>query len=380
MRRVAARQLWTPAGLAGPGAVVLDGTHAIVDIQPVCASDDVLDGILMPGWVNAHAHLELSHHRRPVGRPGLGSPGWVSALMAADVAEVDSAVLLAARRARACGTAFIIDVSNSGTTAEAITSARLRGTVQHELIGVAEARWGPALNRSPTGTPSVRVRPTAHAPISCSPDLLKRALGTSGPPATLHCDEDPADAALLAHRQGPWVPFHDGIAERAPHPWRNGLGTARSGVDLLDQLGLLPGLGLVHLTAATPADLDRVADTGAIAVLCPRSNMHITGQLPDLPGMVARNIPLALGTDSLASPPSLDLLAEAAVLHAAFPEVPPEVLVRALTSGTLLPHHPSAGQLAIGHRPDVLLVECPADPLPLHRLLDGTRWPRRWLT
>jgi len=364
----------------GATAVVLDADHTIVDIQPVSPQDDLLDGILMPGWVNAHTHIELSHHREPVGPPRLGSPGWVGALLAAGVPKHEDSALLAARRARASGTAFVIDVSNTGTTAPALTAARLRGTVQHELIGVTEARWAPALDATPEGTPLVQVRPTAHAPISCSPDLLTRALLAPGPPATIHCDEDAADSILLAHREGSWIAFHEAIAERAPHPWRDGLGVASSGVALLDQLGLLTGLGLVHLTAATPADLNRIARTGATAVLCPRSNLHITGQLPDLPGMVARGIPIALGTDSLASTPSLDLLAEAAVLHAAFPEVAPAVLVRALTSGTLLPHHPCAGQLAVGHRPDVLLVECPDDPAPLHRLLDGTRWPRRWLT
>jgi len=383
LRRVAARHLWTPdAGLTGARALVLDADHTLVDIAEVTPQDDVLDGILMPGWVNCHAHLELSHHRKPVGRRGLGSPGWVGALFAANVPPRPDAALLAARRARASGTAFLIDVSNSGDTAEAMSAARLRGTVQHELIGTTEARWSPGLSNPPTGKPEVPVRPTAHAPISCAPELLRQALSHPGPPPTIHCDEDSADAELLAHRQGPWTAFHEAIARRADHPWRTALGTASSGVALLDQLALLShvDIGLVHLTHAGPEDLDRLAHSRATAVLCPRSNQHITGRLPDLPGMIARGIPIALGTDSLASTPDLDLLAEAAVLHAAFPQVDPTVLVRALCNGGLLPHHPSAGELAVGQRPDVLLVELPEDAHPLHRLLDGTRWPRRWLT
>lgn len=379
-RRVAARHLWTPTGLTGAAAVVLDAGHTIVDIAEVRAHETVLDGILMPGWVNAHTHLELSHHTTPAGARGLGSPGWVAAMLAAQIDRPPDSAQLAARRARSFGTAFLIDVSNGGDTASIMTAARLRGTVQHELIGLTESRWAAALSQTPTGTTAVTVRPTAHALISCSPDLLRAALSQPGPPATILCDEDHSDASLLAHRNGPWVGFHEAIAARAHHPWRDALGRAASGVELLEQLGLLSDLGLVHLTAARDEDLDRVARAGATAVLCPRSNQHITDRLPDLPGMVSRGIPVALGTDSKASSPDLDLLAEAAVLHKAFPEVDPAVLVGALVCNTLLPHHPSAGRLTIGQRPDVLLVEVPDGPNLLHRLLDGTRWPRRWLT
>lgn len=384
--RVAARQVWTPFGLKDRLAVVLDASDRIVAVGEALPEDDVLDGILMPGLVNAHGHLELSHHARPVGAPGLGSPGWVGALFRSAAEPDDFSAVRGARAARATGTAFFIDTSNGGQTARAMEAARLRGTVQVEVLGLTEDRWRPALAAAEraTGAKGVTCRPTAHAPISCAPDLLQAALVPTGVPVTVHCDEDAADAALLARREGPWADFHRHLASvRADHPWQTAAGTAGSGVELLQSLDLLRrDVGLVHLTAARPSDLDLVALGRCTAVLCPRSNHHITGQLPDVPGMVARGIPLAIGTDSRASTPDLDLLAEAAVLRAAFPDLPVETWLHALTSGgaRLLPGPPLAGRIDLGARPDLLLVEVPAGPDALHRLLDGTRWPRRWLT
>jgi cytosine/adenosine deaminase-related metal-dependent hydrolase len=384
--RLSARHVWTPSGLKDDVTVVLDAEHRILSVERAAPGDHILDGLLLPGLVNAHGHLELSHHRRPVGARGLGSPGWVGALYGAvDQADAFTAER-GARSARANGAAFFIDTSNSGTTAPAMATARLRGTVQVECIGLGAERWQPVLDGLgglPTA-PGVVLRPTAHAPISCSPELLGAALAPGAAPVTVHCDEDAADALLLADRTGPWRAFHERIAAMRPgHDWQTALGQARSGVDLLRRLGLLaPHVGLVHLTAATPADLDAVAAAGCTAVLCPRSNRHITGRLPDVPGMVARGIPLALGTDSRGSSPDLDLLAEAAVLRAAFPELPAETWLHAMTLGgaRLLAVPEDAGRIAPGARPDLLHIDLPGGPGLLDRLLDGTRWPRRWLT
>ena len=94
---------------------------------------------------------------------------------------------------------------------------------------------------------------------------------------------------------------------------------ARSAVD-----AVAPWLGpetlVVHAVDLDDEDLAALRRSGATVVLCPRSNRHISGRLPDLPRLLAAGIPLAVGTDSLASSPSLSPLEELAVLHAAFPD------------------------------------------------------------
>jgi len=159
--------------------------------------------------------------------------------------------------------------------------------------------------------------------------------------------------------------------------WAALLPEGSCGVDALSRLDLLSEkVALVHLTA-TP-DLDPIARAGASAILCPRSNLHITGRLPDVPGMLARGIPLAIGTDSLASAPDLDLLAEAAVLARAFPHLPEDLWLTALTTGGAALTGQDLGRIAVGSRPGLLHVDVLGDD-PLAALLSGRSWPRRWI-
>ncbi len=99
--------------------------------------------------------------------------------------------------------------------------------------------------------------------------------------------------------------------------------------------------------------------------LCPRSNLHISGRLPDLPRLLAAGIPLAVGTDSLASSPSLSPLEELAVLRLAFPGVDASRLLALAWAGAAV-GAPEVGRLAAGTAPGVLLAPLggarPGDP------------------
>jgi cytosine/adenosine deaminase-related metal-dependent hydrolase len=103
-------------------------------------------------------------------------------------------------------------------------------------------------------------------------------------------------------------------------------------------------------------------------VLCPRSNLHIEVLLPPLPQLLAAGVRPALGTDSLASSPSLDVLDEARALLARFPRVAPRVLLAMATSfgAEALGLGERVGRLVPGLSPGVVAFEhtgaAPADP------------------
>lgn len=331
-----------------------------------------VDGIVLPGLVNAHTHLEVGPVPRPAER---GFLPWLKGLQAAGGAYtgVDPERFLVPARTRAAqahaaGTAMIGDISNTGLTATVIRQAGMTGVCFHERIGI-DVPSHPVL---PDTTP------VPHAVYSTHPDWIASTPGSApalGGPWTVHLDEDPVEAEFL-REEGPWPGILkafgrnlDGFAY--PH---------RSPVAYLDQLGVLATLGeraiLVHCVCTGPDDLDTIAARNATVCLCVRSNLWIGGRLPDVHGMVDRGIRLIVGTDSLASSPDLDVLAELAAIRRAFPSLAPELLLRMATSSGRDALALAGDDLRPTPAPPLLLVHGPDD---LDELLNGTAWPRRWL-
>ncbi|HJN76464.1 MAG TPA: amidohydrolase family protein [Myxococcota bacterium] len=362
MRRLHLAHALLPEGLRRNVSLTLDEEGTVLEVGRA-EEALALDGLALPGLVNAHAHIELS------GTLVHGSSliEWVSNLYRVDDRDTD-AMQAAIEEAIAFGTAAIADVTNTGRPEPLLARSDLCGVVHREVLGIDEVGL-PGLELRPVEGFEVRVSP--HAPYSTSPDRIVAAASEPGPKASIHLDEDPAERRFLHDGGGPWADFIRLIGRdlRVFEP------PGCSPTEYLRRLGVLSELALVHCVGATGDDLDAIATSGTTVVLCPRSNLHIGGGLPDVGGMIERGIPLALGTDSLASVADLDLLKEVRALMQAFPEVHPEVWLQAATrEGAGLLDQPHLGVFEPGKRPGVVLVEgCARD-------LGGTGpIERRWL-
>jgi cytosine/adenosine deaminase-related metal-dependent hydrolase len=335
-----ARGVWVPAE-GGGGAVLADhavevsATGRVVAVRPARAGDGpALDGLIVPGLVNAHTHLELSARGLVPG--GDGFVPWARRLLTSAPPgreEAASAGRAAARALLAGGTAIVGDVSNGGHTGAWLAAAGLRGVVHHEAIGF-DVRELPArlraVRREAPVAPGVVRRPAPHALFSTHPQLVAAAVRAGRLPASLHVGESADEASFLADGIGP----HAALLDALGRDWRTWRPPGTDAVAYLAALGILgPRLLLVHGVHLGPAAVRRAAVAGARLASCPRSNLHVTGRLPDLPRWVAHGVPLALGTDGRVSAPDLDVLAEVAVLIRAFPAVPPATWLTAATHG-----------------------------------------------
>ncbi|HXU74289.1 MAG TPA: amidohydrolase family protein [Polyangia bacterium] len=325
------------------GAVALDGDR-VAAVGPRAALSELGEivehhGVIMPGTVNAHTHLELSHVRVPGGD---GLVPWVRRLLASRTPTNVAIARAAAKSMAARGTVGVVDISNDGGTAPIWAEAGIEARVLTERI---------APRGEPAPSPS-HGRETPHATYSCGPAALRTlAARNGGRLASIHVEEDPAEAAWLVDGGGPFADF---LAERDAMPTMAVPGVRP--IAWLDSLGVLgPGTLLVHLTVADAESLDRAARYGCIAVLCPRSNLHIGRRLPPTGGIRAAGLRVALGTDSLASCPTLDVLGDVQALARA--GVEPEWLVRAATAGgaTAL-NAPHLGALSVGKQPGLIAL------------------------
>jgi cytosine/adenosine deaminase-related metal-dependent hydrolase len=347
---------WTPEGLVRAPVIAVDERGFICDAAGLPVEDR--PGLLVPGFVNAHTHLELPSVATA---RGVGFVAWVQQFRAGpppSAAQAGRGVYAAIK----AGTAAVGEITNNGFSMPAIAAARMPARVFSEVFGI-----------DVEVPPAVPARLTPHAPHSTHPNIVRAAASLPGP-WSIHFDEDPEEAEWLRSGTGAWRPYLERSKRRFEAFQIPGLSPAAylASLGVLDRRALL-----VHATCTRGTDLDTIA--AARVCLCVRSNLHITGRLPDVPGMLDRGIPLAIGTDSLASSPDLDPLAEAVALRRAFPGIALPVWLHALTEGGADALDLPVGRLVAGTAPGLLLVDVPAGEDPVGALLDGTLWPRRWL-
>ena len=373
----------------GPAAEVLP-RHAGLPVERV-------HGAVLPGLVNAHTHLELSAMRGMV-PGGAGFVPWVEHLIGARVSvrpelEVE-AIDAAVTELVSHGTAAVGEVTNSLAAVRALAVRGVVGCVFHEVFGVEREalekrvrelpRW---LEEHATPWPSkdLTYAPTPHTLYTTHPEVVRELLrdaADKGVRASVHLAEHAAERRFLESGDGPIVTWYEARLKlpRAAIAW-----PGKPPVAFAEELGALaPHVLCVHLTDARPDELARVAERGAPVVLCPRSNLFIETRLPPLLAVRAAGIQPALGTDSLASSPSLDVLGEARALADRFPTVPARDLVRMATwNGACALGRTDVGRIARGARPGLVAIDAiEANGVgddPASFVLRNVKAPRRWL-
>jgi len=358
------------------GAVALEGDRVVaVGTAAAVAARfgraERVDAILLPALVNAHLHLELSYLSGQV-PGGEGLPAWIERFvrtrLAADASGADAGMTRGIAQLDQGGVAAVGDVSNTLGSLAPLARAGLAGTVFHEVFGataerLAAARQAAARVRSSTPAPAasgLRVLESPHAVYSTDRTGLLDLLG--GPPASFHVAEDPAEREFVVTGGGPFGALRARMGG-APGPAHPG-DVARSPVALAAPR-LAPGWLLVHCVDLDDQDLADLRASRATVVLCPRSNAHISKARPPLPRLLAAGVPLAVGTDSLASAPTLAPLAELAALKHEYPEVPARRLLPLAWNGAAV-GAPRVGRLLPGTAPGLLAARLggarPADP------------------
>jgi cytosine/adenosine deaminase-related metal-dependent hydrolase len=326
---------------------------------------------VLPGLVNAHTHLELSWMRGRIGA-ARSFPEWISAVMelrrSADPTsdEIARAIPAAVTEARAFGTAVVGDISNTLATSAALAVRGMAAVVFYELLGFqasdADRLIGSALEALRNAPVSGDVRHTLapHAPYSVSPALFQRirAALNQDPFArsSVHLGESEAESEFLRKGSGP---YRDVLQEIGK--WDPSWVPPRCGpVEYVDRMGFLDDrLLAVHGVCFDVADLSRVATRGATVVTCPRGNILTGAGAPPIGDFFASGVRVAVGTDSLASVPDLNVFAELAEMRRLAPEVPARRLLEAATinGARALGFEPEFGTIDSGKRDALVAVE-----------------------
>jgi cytosine/adenosine deaminase-related metal-dependent hydrolase len=336
-----ARRLWTgdawmeDAGLAArDGQVVAVGPWRQLRGGYGPAAWDV-DGVVVPGVVNAHMHGELSAlaGRAPLDR---GFTAWAAVVAQPDFWD-EACVRTAVSAMDLAGHRLVLDVATRMVRPMAAVweTAGLweYGLLCESLTYRIPRAWVPAVELAHGW-----MAPAAHSVYATEPTVLAGAKAwcrAHGRLFSLHAAEREDELCLARERFGAGP---DGVLARAS-----------SVVAALEALGVLDaGTLLVHGVHLGEADVALLARRRSVVCLCPRSNAALgVGRAPW--ALLRRSgLPVVLGTDSLASAPDLDVWREAAFLkeHLApelcFAEALALVTGQALGMGRLAPGAPAA--------------------------------------
>jgi aminodeoxyfutalosine deaminase len=326
-------------------------------------SDDIDLGsaAILPGLVNAHTHLELSWMRGRIDLLG-DFPGWIRNVIRlqrtgheAGEAGVQSAIGEAIAEARRSGTAVFGDISNTLASVPTLVESGSAAVVFHELIGFQSERAlqvvGEATQRL-AGFPSsdlIRCALAAHAPYSVSPALFQaiRQELRRDPLArcSVHLGESKAEAEFLRDGSGPFRALLEDLGAWDAS-WQ---APACDGVEYLDRMSFITDrLLIVHGVQFGRNELTRIKSRNATLVTCPRGNRLTGAGNPPVADFYASGVRLAIGTDSLASVPDLNLFGELAELRRLGPLVP---------AGSLLESATINGAVALGFEADFGTIE-----------------------
>jgi cytosine/adenosine deaminase-related metal-dependent hydrolase len=302
---------------------------------------------------------------------------WIHCVMAARRAHPDprapeilGAVDTAIKECVSAGTAVLGDVSNTLVTFAPITRSPLAAVVFYELIRFsasdpeafvdAACREIEALGRGDR----VRAGLAAHAPYSVGPLVfraIRKAIDRDGVvPCSVHLAESVEELEFVRSGQGPWRQ----LLERLGVWDATWVAPGVSPVQFLDDAGFLDARVLaVHGVQMTPSDLKCLTARGTTLVTCPRSNGHTGAGAPPIAGFYESDVRVAIGTDSLASAPDLNVFAELATLRALAPRVPASKLMKSATieGARALGFDADYGTLEPGKIARLVVVEAPGE-------------------
>jgi aminodeoxyfutalosine deaminase len=327
-------------------------------------------GILVPGFVNTHCHLELSHLKGKIGeKTGIGGfVGQINQLRNQETENTEKAIQVADRKMWASGTAAVGDISNSTLTMETKKISKIYYHTFIESFGFHPSRAERAFDIAQFVQFQFREKGLAncivpHSPYSVSKSLfekIKQNAIIEKSILTIHNQESESESEFYNKGTGAIINhLQNNLGIDTSH-WQP---TGKSSlVSVLEYLPAENQLLLVHNTFTKKEDLDELrkirSTENTFLVLCPNSNLYIENQLPPVPLFRDENLNICIGTDSLASNHELSVLAEMITLQMNFPEIKLEELIQwaSINGAKALQIDEKFGSFEAGKKPGVNLI------------------------
>jgi cytosine/adenosine deaminase-related metal-dependent hydrolase len=357
------------------------------DVSPGSEASEVIDlgnVAILPGFVNAHTHLDLTAAHTLV-EPKPRFTDWIRGVIGATGAwgrdDFDASIREGISRSVEAGTTSLGDISNISNISniagqecgvDAYYESGMRVRLFHEVIGFdpafAESAMESLIDRigrmPPTNnlTNNVLAGISPHTPYTVSEKLLRRCAELAREedvPLCIHVAETSGELEFLRAGTGEMLEFRKEFGL-----WPEWKPPRVSPIRYLHHLGFFERPAtLIHCNYVAEEDFDIIAMTGSSVVFCPRSHDYFGHRNHPFLNMLGHGINVALGTDSLISAPSLGILDEIKFLIEDYVGIDPAVLLQMATvnGAKALGLPEDVGNLDPGSPADLVAIALPKD-------------------
>ncbi|CAM3953235.1 amidohydrolase family protein [Mucilaginibacter galii] len=342
------------------GKIISVSTHAQPDVEV-----EQLNGIICPGFINTHCHVELSHlHEKTT--QGTGLVDFIKAiqqLRAGDNDAIADAAIRADQQMYDNGIVAVGDISNSALSLPVKQNSKLYYHTFIEMFSFiperAEETFQTAVELQKQFKP-LSASLTPHAPYSVSKDLfklLKQHTDANENLISMHNQECEDENKFYRYKNGKFLEMYESFSLDISYFKPQARNSIQSVIPLISNRQQVL---LVHNTCTNLKDIYFVKrfDRKINWCFCPNANLYIEGKLPKVDLFVDEGFNITLGTDSLASNAKLCILSEMRTIQQHFPAITMAKLLEwaTINGAKFLGISDDYGSLEAGKKPGLNLI------------------------
>lgn len=374
MRRLSAEYIFTGKEILKRGIVEIEDNGKIISVTDTKGkieeqeSLEFYNGIIVPGFINAHCHLELSHMKGMIsGKSGRGLPGFIDEIISKRNFPDNLKELIEKgdKEMQMKGIVAVGDISNTDDSFELKKKSKIYYQTFIEAFTISDNKVDETfatakehyLKLQKTNLPTAIVPHAAYSVPDRLYEMINEFDNNKIRIISVHNQETPGEDELIKNKTGALAEV---LADKGfllnefSYPGNTALQTN------LHYLNKKDNILLIHNTFSKEKDIDFAEDfsDNIYWVFCPLSNLYIENTLPDLLLFFKKNLKTCIGTDSYASNTELSVLSELKAIIEKFPEIPFEKLIETATinGARALKIEDQFGSIEAGKTPGINLI------------------------
>jgi len=380
-RKFQADKIFTGFEFLDPGHVlILDEEGKVVEIVAEMDAGEEIEryrGIICPGFINAHCHLELSHLKNAI-PPHTGLVPFL--LEVVTKRNHDQALMLdgiekAEKEMELEGIVAVGDICNTNITLQTKHKSKIRWNNFIEVLGMTDEKadanllhYEGVLNAFNTAAfnmddSSFKSSLVPHAPYSISNKTFEGInIRTGGAIVSMHSQESPAEDELYTKGTGDFLRFFNKLGlHESPFPV-TGNSSLKS---CLPHFNKQQRMILVHNTFTTEEDIVFALEhakqhlSGIHFCICANANLYIENHMPPIALLIKNKAEIVLGTDSYSSNWQLSIASEIRTIRKELTEIPLQLILQwaTINGAKALERDDVLGSFEPGKRPGIVLLD-----------------------